>query len=204
MKHTLHCPCKNVFSIDYDEEINLDANPDIIEKIMDGTFMHYTCSKCGKNHKPEFHISIIWDAKKIKMDVLPELERGEFYRRKKDPPNMVTIIGYPEMAERIAVLRDELEPIAVEALKYFLFMKADEHYPENNISVWYQHKAMDNLELHIHGIRENEVAVSRVPLQMYQTILTDYKKKPRSEPFSSLKHRTYISLQNMLWPEELK
>jgi hypothetical protein len=209
MKQKTHCPCNNIFSIDYDEELNLDTNSDIIEKIMDGTFMNYKCSKCGKNHKPEFPISIIWDSKKIKMEVLPETERGEFYRRKKDPPKIVTIISYPEMAERIAAFRDDLEPIAVEALKYFLFMKANENYPENNISIWYQHKAMDvvdsnQLEFHIHGIREGEVAITRIPLSLYEKTLADYKKKPKSEPFSLLKHRSYISLQNVLWPEELK
>lgn len=214
MKQTLHCPCKHVFSINYDEEINLDSNPDIISEILDGTFMSYTCSKCGKNHKPEFPVSIIWDAKKTKMEVLPETERGAFYRRKKDPPNVVTIIGFPEMAERIAVLRDDLEPAAVEALKYLLFVKANENYPENKISIWYQpkiteaadvHKADGHqLEFHIHGIREGEAAIARIPLEMYKNILADYKKKPKAEPFASLRHRSYISLQNMLWPEELK
>lgn len=214
MKQTLHCPCKHVFSINYDEEINLDSNPDIISEILDGTFMSYTCSKCGKNHKPEFPVSIIWDAKKTKMEVLPETERGAFYRRKKYPPNVVTIIGFPEMAERIAVLRDDLEPAAVEALKYLLFVKANENYPENKVSIWYQPKATNaaevhqanshQLEFHIHGIREGEAAIARIPLEMYNNAVTNYNKKPKSEPFASLRHRSYISLQNMLWPEELK
>jgi uncharacterized small protein (DUF1192 family) len=209
MKQTLHCPCKNVFSINYDEEINLDSHPDIIEEIMDGTFMNYSCSKCGKNHKPEFPISIIWNAKKTKMEVLPETERGEFYRRKKDPHDCITIISYPEMAERIAVLRDELEAAPIEALKYFLFMKAIEDYPENTISIWYQQKTMDQndvhqLEFHIHGIRKDETAVARIPFETYDNLLKNYKKKPKSEPFSLLRYRSYTSLQNVLWPEELK
>jgi hypothetical protein len=204
MKQKIHCPCKNILSIEYDEEINLDTNPDMINEIMDGTFMNYHCSKCGKNHKPEFPISIIWDSKKTKMAVLPETERGEFYRRKKDPPNIATIISYPEMAERIAVLRDDLEPAAVEAIKFFLFMKANEEYPDNDISIWYQHKAMNVLEFHIHGMRKDEVAITRIPLDLYEKTFADYKKKPKKEPFSLLKHRSYVSLQNVLWPEELK
>lgn len=209
MKQKIQCPCVHVFFIDYEEKINLDTNSDVIAKIMDGSFMNYQCSKCGKNHKPEFPLSIIWDAKKTKMEVLPEIERGAFYRRKKDPPNVVTIISYPEMAERIAVLRDDLEPITIEAIKYFLFMKADENYPENDISVWYQHKTADEvnghqLEFHLYGIRKDEVAVSRVPWNTYENILKDYKKKPKSEPFKSLRHRSYISLQNILRPEGLK
>ncbi len=204
MKQNIHCPCGNIFSVNYDEEINLDSNPDIVAEIMDGVFMNYKCSKCGKNHKPEFPISIIWDAKKTKMEVLPELERGAFYRRKKDIPGYVTVIGYPEMAERCAVLRDDLESAAVEALKYFLFMKALETYPENDISVWYQHKTKDALEFHIHGIREDEVAVTRIPRETYEKMAADYKKKPKSEPFSLLRHRSYLSLRNILWPKELK
>lgn len=204
MKQKIHCPCDNVFSIDYDEEIKLDSHPDIAAEIIDGTFMNYTCSKCGKNHKPEFPISIIWDAKKTKLEVLPERERGAFYRRKKDPPEFDTIISYPEMAERIVVIRDDWEPIVIETIKSLLFMKAYEEYPEHDISVWYQHTSLDALEFHIHGIRKDETAVIRVPLEMYQTILADYKKKPKSERFKKLRHRSYVSLQNMLWPEELK
>ncbi len=204
MKQKIHCPCDNVFSIGYDEEINLDSHPDTIAEIMNGTFMNYKCPKCGKNHKPEFPISIIWDAKKIKLEVLPERERGAFYRRKKDPPGVDTIIGYPEMAERIAIIRGGLEPIVIETIKSLLFMKAYEEYPEHDISLWYQHTSLDALEFHIQGIRKNEVAVSRVPLEMYQTILADYKKKPKSERFKKLRHRSYVSLQNMLRPEELK
>ncbi len=204
MKQKIQCPCNNTFFINYEEEINLDAEPDIISQIMDGTFMNYKCSKCGKLHKPEFSISVIWDSKKEKLEVLPETERGAFYRRKKDPPGEVAVIGYPEMAERVAVLRDDLEPAAVEAIKYFLYMKADENYPENDISIWYQHKTMEILEFHIHGIREGEVAVTRIPLAVYEKTLADYKKKPRSEPFSSLQHRSYLSIQNILWPQEFK
>ncbi|MDR2901035.1 MAG: CpXC domain-containing protein [Treponema sp.] len=204
MKQKIQCPCNNIFFIEYQEEINLDINSDLIEQMMDGTFMNYKCSKCGKNHKPEFPISVIWDSKKIKIEVLPETERGEFYRRKKDPQGFDTIISYPEMAERVAVLRDDLEPVITETIKSLLFMKANESYPENDISVWYQHKAMDILEFHIHGIRKDEVAISQIPMEMYQNILADYKKKPRAERFASLKHRSYLSLQNILRPEELK
>lgn len=204
MKQKINCPCDNIFYINYQEEINPDTEPDIIDRIMDGTFMSYTCSKCGKLHKPEFPIHVIWDSKQTKLEVLPETERGAFYRRKKDPPGFSTVIGFPEMAERLAVLRDGLEPIPVEAIKYFLFMKADENYPDNDISVWYQHASQESLEFHIHGIRNNEVAVSRIPLALYEKTLADNKKKPKSEPFSSLQCRSYMSIENILRPEELK
>lgn len=204
MKQKIVCPCNNTFFIDYEEDLYPDTDPELTGRIMDGTFMNYPCSKCGKILKPEFPITIVWTSKKVNIEVIPEMERGSFYRRKKDPPGTETVIGYPEMAERIAVLRDGLEPAAVEAIKYLLYLKADENYPDNDISIWYQHTADDILEFHIHGLREKEVAVTRIPLSLYQKTLADFKKKPKSGPFSDLRHRSYLSIQNILWPQELK
>jgi hypothetical protein len=210
MKQKIICPCGVVFSVDADEEINLDNNPDCLDRIMDGSFMNFSCPGCGKKHKPEFPLIILWPGKKIKIEVLGELDRGEFYRRKKDPPGFDTVIGYPELADRLAVIRDGLEPVAVEALKYYLLLKAEEAYPDLQISAWYQGLGAaisghpESIEFHLHGIRADEIAVSRVPWSLYEKTLADYKKHPRQELFSSLRTRSYLSVQNMQRPEALK
>jgi hypothetical protein len=212
MKQKITCPCGNGFSVDYEEEIDLDKRPEYVDEIMNGSFMNYLCPSCGKKHKPEFPIFVLWPAKNIRLEVFPELDRGEFYRRKKTPkeyagksgPPTETVIGYPEMADRIAVIRDGLEPLVIEALKYYMLLKADEEFPDQEIDIWYDGKGPDTIEFHIHGLRADEVAVSRVPLGVYEKTLGDYKKKPKGELFSSLRTRSYLSIQNMLRPEELK
>jgi hypothetical protein len=204
MDQKISCLCDNSFSIEVPGEIDLDQQPGCLDKIMDGSFMNYTCPSCGKKHKPEFPLTLLWPSRNTRLEVLPELERGEFYRRKKNPPGTETIIGYPEMADRLAVIRDSLEPAAVEALKYYLLLKAEENYPDGNISVWYQAKNSESIEFHLHGIREGEVAVSRVPLAVYEKTLEDFRKHPKSEIYRSLRYRSYLSIQNMIRPEELK
>jgi hypothetical protein len=204
MKRDITCPCGRGFSVEAEEEIDLDSFPDYIGKITDGSFMNFPCPACGKNHKPEFPVTIRWPSKNSAFEVLPELDRGEFYRRKKDPPGLETIIGYPELSDRVAIIRDGLEPAAIETLKYYLLLKAEEDYPEREISIWYQGKSADSIEFHLHGLRSGEVAVSRVPLPVYEKTLDDFRQRPKSEVFASLRTRTYLSVQNILRPDELK
>jgi hypothetical protein len=204
VKQKLSCPCGSVFTVNFDEEMDIDANPSLFTQIMDGSFLNFTCANCGKKHKPEFPFFLSWPLKKIRFEVLPELDRGEYARRKKDPAHTETIIGYHELADRLAVLNDELEPVVIEALKYYLLVRAEETYPELKISAWYHKVEKDSegknacIEFHLHGIKPDEIAVSRIPWDLYQKNLDEYRKKPRSELFSSLKRRTYLSVNNMV------
>ena len=214
MKRKITCFCENSFDVEVPEEIDLDSNSAAFDEIQNGTFMNYTCPSCGKKHKPEFPLSILWPSKKLRFEVFPELERGAFYRRKKPPVEkspftLETLIGYPEMADRLAIIRDGFEPVAVEAIKYFLHLKAEEQYPDDEIDIWYYSPngtsiSSASLEFHIHGIRKDEVAVMKVPISLYQKTLDDYKKHPKNELFSALRVRTYLSVKNTMRPEELK
>jgi hypothetical protein len=204
MKRKIPCPCDNIFSVEAPDEINLDEADGYIDEILDGSFMNYTCPSCGKKHKPEFPLLISWPSRKARIEVIPERERGEFYRRKEGPKNTETVIGYPEMAERVAIIRDGLEAAAVEALKYHLMLKAQETYPDGEIGIWYQSKGPAGLEFHIHGLRPGEIAVTQIPMPLYERVLEDYAKHPRNEIFSSLRFRSYLSVQNTMRPEEMK
>ena len=214
MIRKITCFCESVFEEEVPEEINLDDSSQYLTEIQDGSFFNFICPGCGKKHKPEFMLSVLWPSKKTHFEVFPELDRGEFYRRKKTPDEkgpytLETIIGYPEMAERFLIIQDGLEPAAVEAIKYFLYLKAEEQYPDDEIDIWYYGSSTDSgknapLEFHVHGIRENEVAVMKVPFSLYEKTLGDYISNPKSEIFSSLRVRTYLSVKNTMRPEELK
>jgi len=212
MKRKITCFCDHVFEVDVPERIDVDEEPDYFKQIQDGTFFNFPCSGCGKKHKPEFPISVFWPSKKLQFNVVPELERGEFYRQKKtaEGENSLTlesIVGYPELADRLAVIRDGFEPVAIEAIKYFLHLKAEEQYPDEEIDIWYNSCSGkgDSTEgavtFHVHGIRKNEVAVMNVPLTVYQKTLNDYKSNPKSDTFSSLRIRSYLSVKNTMRPE---
>jgi hypothetical protein len=204
MKKNIKCPCTNNFSVEIDEEIDLDQNPNSLEEILNGTFMSFKCPACGKKHKPEYKIMVLWKSKKLKLEVLPELDRGEFYRRKKEAQDIETIIGFPEMSDRLAVIKDDLEPLIIETLKSYLLAKAEENYPGKDINAWYHGKGPAGIEFHLDGIRADEVAVMRVPYEIYERTGDDYKKHPKNELFSSLRVSSYLSVQNILRPDALK
>jgi len=205
MKRNINCLCGKFFSIETNEEIDLDQDPEQIEKIFNGAFMAFLCPACGKKHKPEYRIVILWKSKNLKLEVLPELDRGEFYLRKKEKKSSTeTVIGYLEMAERISVIADGLEPVAVETLKYYLLAKAEENYPSRDIGAWYHEKEDSFLVFHLDGIKDGELAVIKVPLDIYEKTCEDYRKKPKSEIFTSLRWRSYMSVQNILRADELK
>jgi len=204
MKKRIPCICENSFTVEINEEIDLDRDGKCLEQIQNGTFYNFTCPSCGKNNKPEFPISLTWPSKGLKFEVIPELDRGEFYQRKKTPPekNQVlpeTIIGYPEMSERLTVIRDGYDPVPVEAIKYNLQLKAEEQYPDNEMEIWYYASAEGSLEFHILGIKENEVAVMKVPVSTYERTLNDYKSNPKAEIFKALRFRTYLSYKNTMY-----
>jgi len=212
MKRKIQCFCDKVFEVEVPEEINLDANPAYLDEIKNGSFFNFTCPACGKKHKPEFPLSILWPSKNLRFEVLPELERGGFYRRKKNSKQKdaaETIIGYPEMADRLAVIHDGFEPAPIEAIKYYLQLKAEEQYPDEELEIWYfgfstggdQLGIESYLEFHIHGIKENEVAVMKVPLSLYDKTLHDYKSNPKMEMFSILRVQTYLSYKNTMRQE---
>jgi hypothetical protein len=215
MIQKIPCFCENTFTVDIPQEINLDEKPEFLDQIFNGTFLNFTCPSCGKKHKPEFAITVLWPKKKARFEVFPELDRGEFYRRKKDVPEKgplkkETIIGYPELVDRLLVLRDGLEPAAVEAIKYYLYVKAEEQYPDDEIEIWYVgmegniSDAAAVLEFHLHGIKQDEIAVMKIPGPLYIKTLDDYKKRPKSEIFTALRVRSYLSVKNTMRPEALK
>jgi len=204
MKKNLSCICGGSFSIDMEEEIDLDKEPEYLEKIFSGTFLSFVCPHCGKKHKPEYKIVFLWKSKNLKLEVIPELDRGEFYRKKKEASNFETVIGYPEMADRLAVIKDELEPLVIETLKSYLLAKAEENFPDREINVWYHCKSPSGIEFHLDGIRTDEVAVMRVPFEVYEKTREDWKKHPKKENFTQLRVRSYLSIQNLMRPDIFK
>ena len=204
LKKNIICPCTNTLSFEYEEEPDLDANPQILETIFNGTFMSIACASCGKLHKPEYRITLNWKSKNLRLTALPELERGEFYMKKKENMQNETVIGFPEMADRLSVIKDGLEPVVIETLKSYILAKAEESYPDYDINAWYHSALSNGIEFHLDGIRQNEVAVMRIPLEMYDKTLDEFKKHPKKNIFASLRVRTYLSVQNLLRPDALK
>jgi hypothetical protein len=218
MKRKISCLCENVFSEDIPEEIDLDRDARYLDEIENGVFMNFNCPACGKLHKPEFPLTVLWPAKNLRFEVIPEQERMGFYRRKTEKEKggkTQALIGYLELADRLAVARDGLEPAVIESLKYYLYLKAGETNPDNEVTIWYHGKIAEAetgadgtadtaLEFRIRGLKENSVALTRLPFSLYKKTAADYARHPRAELFASLRHGNYLSVQNMMLPPGLK
>jgi len=203
MRINLKCLCGANFLFEYEEEIDLDQKPEYLSDIFSGTFMSASCPECGKEHKPEYKITVVWKSKNLKMEAIPEPERIGFYSGKKDNNAQETIIGYREMADRLAVIKDDLEPVVIEKIKSFLIIKAAESYPERDVNAWYQGKGPSGIEFHLEGIKPGETAVMRIPHELYDKTLVDYKKRPKNAAYASLRVRSYLSAHNAFLPDIL-
>lgn len=202
MKHSITCQCEHRFDVEIPEQVNLDQDEKAIDELCNGTFLTIVCPSCSTPLKPEFPLMIDWPSHATYLQVLPEFDREAFYHGQIKPSlNAEIVIGYPEASDRIMVIREGLDPLIIEALKYYLLLKADETNPEAEATAWFAGRQGETLEFHIHGLRNEEVAVSRIPYAIYTKIQGEYLKNPDTEPFKSLRFGPYVSVQNLLRPE---
>ena len=212
MKRKITCYCDSSFEIDTPTEINLDKNPEYLDEILEGSFFSFECKKCRKKHKPEYPLKVIWEGKKLNLEVLPEQERNTFYKKstketQKSSGATEVLIGYPEMADRLAVIKEGLNPLIIETIKYYLHLKAEEEKNDGEIHIWFYAKnkgksAKDaSLEFHIHGLTQNEIAKMQIPLALYEKTMEDYKSNPKNEIYKALKFHNYLSVKNTIRAE---
>lgn len=196
------CPCEQIFSVDFPEIIDLDSMPEAIENIKNGSFLTCICPSCNAVLRTEFATKFEWKSKEVNLQLIPEIERLSFLGGKTDGETDVqTVIGFAELCDRVAVLERNLNPLTIEAIKYHLITKAQETHQNSKILIFFESQNEDQfLEFHIHGLRSNEVAVTHIPMTIYDTIQKD-AQYPDKEPFSSLVNGSYISVQNILFEE---
>lgn len=193
------CHCEQEFTVDFPENVSIDENPDLIQKIKDGMFLSCICPVCNAELNTEFRTRIFWSSKNVILDFLPEIERFAWLRDHSESETMLqTVIGYPELADRVAVLDSALEPIVIEAIKYYLLVSARESTTPHTLSIVFE-KITDNneLEFHIHGLKDDEIALTRLPMDVYESMLKRFMETPEQEPFPSLVLNSYISVQNV-------
>lgn len=196
----LTCHCEQVFNVDFPETVNLDEDSGIIGKIADGSFLSCVCPTCNAVLHTDLRTRLDWPSKKTSIVLIPEIDRLSYLSGAESADkDAEVVIGYPELADRIAVLSAGLEPLVVEAIKYHLSVKAREAGTDLKPLVFFEKKTdSGDLEFHIHGIKKDEVAVMTVPFRVYETIGKEAASDPEGELFTSLKNGAYTSVQNIL------
>ena len=207
------CKCDCSFDVEYEKTIDLDVQTAVKEKIKNGSFLSFVCPSCGSKVNIELETEFVWKSKKTTLLFVPEKKRmeclafcagavridaennkkikTEFLKKGQTP-----VIGYPELADRIAVLDADLDPEIVEAVKFFL-LDNGKNIKGKHIQILFEKLVGDTIEFHLHGLREKEVAVMRVPLSLYRSVETDHKKGKQKEVFKALWPGPYLSYKNI-------
>jgi uncharacterized protein TP_0599 len=207
------CKCDCSFDVEYEKTIDLDAHPAIKEAIKTGAFLSFICPSCHSKVNIELETEFIWKSKKTTLLFVPEKKRMEclafcagavridaehnkkvktaFVKKGQTP-----VIGYPELADRIAVLDSGLDPEIVEALKFFL-LDNGKNIKGKRLQILFEKLHDDIIEFHLHGLREKEVAVMRIPLTLYHSVETDRNAKKQKEVFQALWLGSYLSYKNI-------
>ena len=207
------CKCDCSFDVEYEKTIDLDVQTAVKEKIKNGSFLSFVCPSCGSKVNIELETEFVWKSKKTTLLFVPEKKRmeclafcagavridaennkkitTEFLKKGQTP-----VIGYPELADRIAVLDADLDPEIVEAVKFFL-LDNGKNIKGKHIQILFEKLEGDTIEFHLHGLREKEVAVMRVPLSLYRSVETDHKKGKQKEVFKALWLGPYLSYKNI-------
>ena len=120
------CYCEKTFEKDIDDSFDMDKQPDIYEKILNGTFMSVQCPECDTTLKPEFPFKLIQDSRSIDIFFIPELDRNKYFMKKTDftiPDSNRIVIGYKELVEKLTIINSDLNDQIIELLKYRILIK---------------------------------------------------------------------------------
>ena len=196
--HTFPCICEHLMEIEVPEVVDIEEEPKVLEDLRKGNFLSVVCESCGKTLKPEFPFRVIHPSRGIDIYLLPERERNNFLSGSISVPKADRIaIGFPELLDKLEIFLNNLEDRPVELIKLYLLQKAG----KENVKLFFHKKEDDYLVVHVHGLRPNEIGVSKVPLSVYEkaknTILSGNLEKEIKEMLTP----PYVSV-SLLSPEE--
>jgi len=204
MKRDIVCHCGNTMQRILPDTIDLSEEPQFIQQILEGAFMQVTCDSCGKILKPEFPVhflNIKIADQLLDLDYIPELERSQYFRDKIETSAQRVAIGYPELREKILVSAHSLDDRALEILKFLLLENALDHDLSNHsfsdLSIILNAVEEDKLTLYIYGLKETEVAVPKVSLELYHKVVDGLSDRLDNELYAEIVRPPYVSINKI-------
>ena len=187
------CFCGNEIEIDYKDSYNLDKEKDVLEKIMDGSFLTIECKFCNTILKPEYRISFTFSKTDILM--IPEKDSVQFLLGKLELPKTDRVVlGFRELVEKIKILQAGLDDSVVEIVKFYILEKID---TDKEIQIEYQKMENNELTFYIYGLKEDEVGISKLPSDFYEEVKKTLPKIKNDEPYSYILEGPYISVNKI-------
>ncbi len=191
---TIKCYCEKEIEIDIEEQINLAENPEIKDKILDGTFMSFKCGNCGKLLKIELPVRIFDKSSDLDLMMIPEVERDSFLMGQKKYKNKKIVIGYPELAEKIILLDNNLDDRIIEIIKFYIISKLN---TDKDIFLYFNKIENSTLIFHIYGLKADEIGISKIDYGFYKKVEKGLKAKLKEEPFKEILSLPYISVNKI-------
>jgi hypothetical protein len=190
------CMCETSFDAELPEEVDLDAQAEVLDQILKGDFLAVTCPNCGSRLKPELRVRIVSKKRRLDLVCLPEIERMSVYLGSASvPAGAEVIVGYAELFERARILSDGLDAEAIEIVKYLVAEKAEDEAPDAEISIAYAGKKEGKLLFHVSGLKEGELAILPLAPSIYDKTLADKAKTKAEPPFDRVFTGPYRSIK---------
>lgn len=164
MKKT-HCYCGTSFEINMKDKIDLEKTPEIINHILDNSFMNYNCPACSKLLRPEYRISFF--NKNIDLMMIPEMERDSLLAGTIKLETKQVVVGYQELQEKFLILKFSYDDRIIELIKLYILKKIN---TELDVRIIFSDVKNNKLIFHIYGLKENETGISQIPDHIYNSI----------------------------------
>ena len=193
MIKTIQCYCEYPVEIDIPETVELTK--EVKQSIIDGTFMSTTCKRCERVLKPEFGVTFVPQDTGGTIRFIPESERHAVMSGKKEvAEHYRVVIGYIELVEKMKILQFGLDDNVIEVIKYHYLEKA----PKNaDIDIYFHDKTEDGLEFYIHGLKKDEIGITRIKLDFYNTMKQKIEPLTQKEPYSAFLSPPYVSIKRI-------
>ena len=95
--------------------------------------------------------------------------------------------------ERIKTIGEELDVRALETIKLFLLQKSG----LEDVQILFDHREEGKLIFHIMGLKEDEVAITAIPEELYRKTLDSIDERAANEEFAYLYTPPYISINKI-------
>jgi hypothetical protein len=194
------CVCEKTFEADIPDTVDLSDDPDVLDAILNGSYLTFRCPHCGHAVKPEVPLHFTDLEKQIDIFLVPERERNRYLLGRYEHPECNRIvIGYAELVEKLKVYSAVLDDSAVELIKYYILVRAG---AGSTPSIYFDSIDNDALVFDIIGLREDEIAKIKIQREVYDKALAELSQKRSEEPYSTFLEPPYISINKIELEEE--
>ena len=188
------CFCEHTFSVEIPETINIQEQPGIKTEILNGTFLTFTCPKCGSTLKPEFSVRLIDNDNSFDLYFVPELERNSFMMGKTSYSAKNIVIGFPELQEKFKIYEAGLDERTIELIKVHFLERAR---TSHGIHIYFGKQDNDHLFFYIEGLKDTETAITQISSQLYTSFKHKVDTKTYDKALEEMLTPPYISIEKI-------